>query len=93
MIKFKASEAKKCLDSWKQSYLDVRKRIEQSGRDTRWEFDRKKLFERSDYLSQVCSDIYDVAQVGHLLYFVMYSALLMQLCRLLKSFTIYLDLN
>lgn len=63
MIKFKASEAKKCLDLWKQSYLDVRKKIEQSGRDTRWEFDRKKLFERSDYLSHICSDIHDVAQV------------------------------
>lgn len=63
-IKFKSSEGKKCLDTWKQSYLDVRKKIELSGRDTRWEFDRKKLFERSDYLSQVCSDIYDVAQVS-----------------------------
>ena len=62
-VKFKASEAKKCLDMWKQSYLDVRKKIEQSGRDTRWEFDRKKLFERSTYISQVCSDVHDVAQV------------------------------
>lgn len=62
--KFKCSEGKKCLDTWKQSYLEVRKKIELSGRDTRWEFDRKKLFERSDYLSQVCSDIYDVAQVS-----------------------------
>lgn len=62
-IKFKSSEGRKCLDMWKQSYLEVRKKIEQSGRDTRWEFDRKKLFERSSYISQVCSDIHDVAQV------------------------------
>lgn len=48
---------------WQQSYLEVRKKIEQSGRDTRWEFDRKKLFERSNYIAQVCNDIYDVAQV------------------------------
>ncbi len=48
---------------WKQSYLEVRKKIEQSGRDTRWEFDRKKMFERSSYLAHVCSDIHDVAQV------------------------------
>lgn len=51
------------MDTWKQAYLDVRKKIEQSGRDARWEFDRKKLFERSEYISQVCSDIHDVAQV------------------------------
>lgn len=48
---------------WKQAYLDVRKRIEQSGRDARWEFDRKILFERSDHIAQVCSDIFLVAKV------------------------------
>ena len=52
------------MNTWKQAYLDVRKKIEQSGRDARWEFDRKKLFERSDYIAQVCSDIYDIAQVS-----------------------------
>ena len=62
-IKHKASEAGKMLDTWKQAYLDVRKKIEQSGRDARWEFDRKKLFERSDYIAQVCTDIYNVIQV------------------------------
>ena len=62
-IKAKACDTQKMLDTWKQAYLDVRKKIEQSGRDVRWEFDRKKLFERSDYISQVCSDIHDVAQV------------------------------
>ena len=63
MTKQKASEARKMLDTWKQAYLDVRKKIEQSGRDVRWEFDRKKLFERSDYIAQVCTDIYNVIQV------------------------------
>lgn len=52
------------MDTWKQAYLDVRKKIEQSGRDARWEFDRKKLFERSDYIAQVCSDIHGIAQVS-----------------------------
>ena len=42
----------------------MRKKIEQSGRDARWEFDRKKLFERTEYVSQICSDIYNVAQVS-----------------------------
>ena len=62
-IKHKASEARRMLDTWKQAYLDVRKKIEQSGRDARWEFDRKMLFERSDYITQICSDIHDVVQV------------------------------
>ena len=63
-IKATAIEAKQTMETWKQAYLDVRKKIEQSGRDARWEFDRKKLFERSDYIAQVCSDIHDVAQVS-----------------------------
>ena len=62
-IKLKASEAKRSLEMWKQSYLDVRKRIEQSGRDARWEFDRKRLFERSDHITQICTDIHSIAQV------------------------------
>lgn len=63
-IKATAVEAKQTMETWKQAYLDVRKKIEQSGRDARWEFDRKKLFERSDYIAQVCSDIHDIAQVS-----------------------------
>ena len=62
-IKQLSSDACKTLDTWKQSYLEVRKRIEQSGRDARWEFDRKKLFDRSDYIAQICNDIHSVAQV------------------------------
>ena len=34
------------LDSWQQVYLQVREKIEVSGRDARWEFDRKQLFSR-----------------------------------------------
>ena len=51
------------LETWKNSYLEVRKKIEQSGRDARWEFDRKRLFERSDHIAQVCMDIHKIAQV------------------------------
>ncbi len=51
------------MDTWKSAYLDVRAKIEQSGRDARWEFDRRRLFERSDFISQVCSDIRGIAQV------------------------------
>ena len=51
------------LDLWKKAYIDVRAKIEESGRDSRWEFDRKKLFERTDYMSAICQDLYNVAQV------------------------------
>ena len=52
------------LQVWKDSYFEVRAKIEQSGRDQRWEFDRKKLFERTDYMSAICQDLYNVAQVS-----------------------------
>ena len=51
------------LETWKKCYLEVREKIEQSGRDTRWEFDRKRLFERSDHIAQICKDICDIARV------------------------------
>ncbi|XP_077995609.1 dynein axonemal heavy chain 10-like isoform X2 [Glandiceps talaboti] len=62
-IKAKTSEAKKTLELWKESYFEVRAKIEASGRDSRWEFDRKKLFERTDYMATICQNIHDVAQV------------------------------
>ncbi|XP_070572584.1 dynein axonemal heavy chain 10-like isoform X2 [Ptychodera flava] len=62
-IKAKTSEAKKTLELWRESYFEVRAKIEASGRDSRWEFDRKKLFERTDYMATICQDIHDVAQV------------------------------
>ena len=56
-------EAKKMLNTWKDAYFDVRAKIEASGRDQRWEFDRKKLFERTDYMASICQNLCDVAQV------------------------------
>lgn len=64
MIKKKAQNAKESLVTWKNSYFEVRARIEASGRDARWEFDRKRLFERTDYMAKICEDIYDIAQVS-----------------------------
>jgi len=52
------------LDTWQDSYLEVRARIESSGRDARWEFDKKRLFERTGYMSQICQDLQDIAQVS-----------------------------
>jgi len=52
------------LELWKESYFDVRAKIEASGRDARWEFDRKRLFERTDYMASICNDLHKVAQVS-----------------------------
>lgn len=48
---------------WKKSYFDIRAQIEASGRDQRWEFDRKRLFEKTDYMASICQDLYDIVQV------------------------------
>ena len=57
------SEAKRCLETWKESYLDVRAKIEENERDARWEFDKMKLFGKTDYMVVICQDIHDVAQI------------------------------
>ena len=46
-----------------KTYFVVRERIELSGRDQRWEFDRKKLFEQTNYMALRCTDLYEIAEV------------------------------
>lgn len=60
----KTLEARNTLKLWKKSYFDIRAKIEASGREARWEFDRKRLFERTDYMASICQDLADVLQVG-----------------------------
>ncbi|CAM9109021.1 unnamed protein product [Choristocarpus tenellus] len=57
------TEARKVLESWHATYMDVRHRIEESGTDHRWEFDRKRLFEQTNYMARVCGDLLEVATV------------------------------
>lgn len=49
----KTEAAHKMLTQWKKSYHDTRKDIELSGKGTRWEFDKKRLFKDTDYLAAV----------------------------------------
>ncbi|XP_019908369.3 dynein heavy chain 10, axonemal [Esox lucius] len=63
LAKAKAQDGKQVLDQWKACYFDMRAKIETSGRDPRWEFDRKKLFEKTDYMSSICQDLYDILQI------------------------------
>uniref|UniRef100_A0A8B9BUE2 Dynein axonemal heavy chain 10 n=1 Tax=Anser brachyrhynchus TaxID=132585 RepID=A0A8B9BUE2_9AVES len=61
--KKKIAEAKSTLEQWKKSYFAVRDQIEASGREQHWEFDRKRLFGKTDYMASICQDLYDILQV------------------------------
>lgn len=61
--KKKIAEAKSTLEEWKKCYFAVRAQIEASGREQHWEFDQKRLFEKTDYMTSVCQDLYDILQV------------------------------
>lgn len=63
VAKAKAQDGKLVLERWKASYFEVRALIEKSDRDPRWEFNRKKLFEKTDYMASVCQDLYNILQV------------------------------
>ena len=58
-----STEAIKTLELWNSSYLEVRSRIEQSGRDARWEFPKNDLFGKTNYMAGICKDLCEVAQV------------------------------
>ncbi|KAI9009714.1 dynein heavy chain and region D6 of dynein motor-domain-containing protein [Gaertneriomyces semiglobifer] len=63
IAKQKITDARELLETWRRTYFQVRERIEQSGRDQRWEFDRKKLFEHTDYMALRCADFFKIAEV------------------------------
>ena len=56
-------EAKMVLELWHSTYMNVRERIEASGTDHRWEFDRKRLFEQTNYMAKICENMQEVATV------------------------------
>ena len=57
------SEAINVLNMWYDTYLKVRQKIEDSGTDHRWEFDRKRLFEHTKHMAKICEDLKEVAVV------------------------------
>ncbi|XP_078467787.1 dynein axonemal heavy chain 10-like [Lampetra planeri] len=56
-------EAKRMLVQWKECYLETCAAIEASGRCEYWVFDKKCLFQKTDYMTGVCQDLYDIAQI------------------------------
>ncbi|KYN03638.1 Dynein heavy chain 10, axonemal, partial [Cyphomyrmex costatus] len=59
----KTSMASAMLKQWKRSYLKTRLDIELSGKGARWEFDQKRLFQDTEYIAEVCSDLHKIAGV------------------------------
>jgi dynein heavy chain len=55
-------EARDVLLKWSETYFRMRKRIEDGGSDHRWEFDRKALFSKTDYMSEICSNILEIIE-------------------------------
>lgn len=51
------------LQQWESSYMEVRAKIEASGRDQRWEFNKNDLFKDTKHMAEICQNLYDVAQV------------------------------
>jgi dynein heavy chain len=49
--------AKSVLDQWRSAYMKTRGDIEKAATHHRWEFDKKILFERTDYMASVCDDL------------------------------------
>jgi len=55
---FEVGIARKILESWRNMYMAVRAQIEEGGAgQRRWEFDRGRLFEKTDYMAGVCSEL------------------------------------
>ncbi|CAD7947894.1 unnamed protein product [Amoebophrya sp. A25] len=57
------ADCREALDKWELIYLQTREKIEESGTDHRWEFDRLKLFKKTKFMSKICGDLYEVTQV------------------------------
>lgn len=59
----KTSAGSTMLRQWKRSYLKTRMDIEIAGKGIRWELDQKHLFQHTEYIAEVCSDLYKIADV------------------------------
>ncbi|KAL8426027.1 hypothetical protein Efla_001945 [Eimeria flavescens] len=55
-------QSRELLETWKSSYFSMRALLEESGCNRRWEFDRRKLFRKTDYVALMCSNFGEVAK-------------------------------
>jgi hypothetical protein len=43
--------------------MQVREKIEMSGRDARWEFPKQLLFSRTNYMAEICTDLIEMVEI------------------------------
>ena len=73
--KRKIIEGEAVLEQWKKSYQKTRCDIEMTERDARWEFDKKRLFHTTDYMTARCEDLLDIVTTLEYYYTVLGSQL------------------
>ena len=54
------AQAKKVLKSWLTNYNVTQERIDHSSSEHRWQFDKKRLFEKTKHLTHLCDDLKEV---------------------------------
>lgn len=59
----RCTAAARLLLAWERTYLQVRAKIEEGGRDERWEFDRTILFADTKYMAGICDDLKHMSEV------------------------------
>uniref|UniRef100_A0A7S1KN20 Dynein-1, subspecies f n=1 Tax=Percolomonas cosmopolitus TaxID=63605 RepID=A0A7S1KN20_9EUKA len=57
VVRSKLIEGKNVLRKWKKTYEKVKTEIENSERDTQWDFEPDPLFERTEYMHARCMDL------------------------------------
>ena len=58
----KIIEVRGVLIAWEETYKNIREKIEKSGADHRWEFDKKRLFEKTAHMARICGDLLEITQ-------------------------------
>ncbi|CAK8985449.1 unnamed protein product [Durusdinium trenchii] len=57
-------DGKNALVKWSDIYLMTRDKMEESpATNQRWDFDRILLFKKTNYMSKICTDLYEIMQV------------------------------
>lgn len=56
----KVTEGQQCLLKWKATYVNVQEEINSTEREQHWNFDQRRLFETTDYMSDRCTDLLEV---------------------------------
>nr|CCC47395.1 putative dynein heavy chain, fragment [Trypanosoma vivax Y486] len=60
--KARVTEGQQCLLKWKSTYINTQEEINSSEREQPWNFNQRRLFETTDYMSDRCTDLLEVIE-------------------------------